>query len=126
MADKKVTQLTALTTPTAPDLLLIVDDPNGTPVSKKITLKSLFGAVTSNTIFSANVTVSGNRAQFASNVNITKTLTANTVKITLGSTPASNNATTVGMAIGEMRFTNTYIYIAVNATTIKRVALSTF
>jgi hypothetical protein len=30
------------------------------------------------------------------------------------------------MAVGEMRFTNTYIYIAVNATTIKRVALSTF
>jgi hypothetical protein len=126
MADKKVTQLTALTTPTAPDLLMIVDDPNGTPVSKKITLKSFFGAVTSNTVFSANVTVSGNRVQLASNVNITKTLTANTVKITLGSTPVSNNATTVGMAIGEMRFTNTYIYIAVNATTIKRVALSTF
>ena len=126
MADKKVTQLTALTTPTAPDLLLIVDDPNGTPVSKKITLKSLFGAVTSNTVFSANVTVSGNRVQLASNVNITKTLTANTVKITFGSTPASNNATVVGMAVGEMRFTNTYLYIAVNSTTIKRVALSVF
>ena len=126
MADKKVTQLTALTTPTAPDLLLIVDDPNGTPVSKKITLKSLFGAVTSNTVFSANVTVSGNRSQFASNVNITKTLTANTVKITFGSTPGSNNATSVGMAVGELRFTNTFLDIAVNATTIKRVALSTF
>jgi hypothetical protein len=126
MADKKVTQLTALTTPTAPDLLLIVDDPNGTPVSKKITLKSLFGAVTSNTVFSANVTVSGNRVQLASNVNITKTLTANTVKITFGSTPGSNNATSVGMAVGEMRFTNTYLYIAVNATTIKRITLSTF
>jgi phage baseplate assembly protein gpV len=126
MADKKVTQLTSLTTPTAPDLLLIVDDPNGTPVSKKITLKSFFGAVTSNTVFSANVTVSGNRVQLASNVNITKTLTANTVKITLGSTPASNNATTVGMSVGELRFTNTYLYIAVNATTIKRIALNTF
>jgi phage baseplate assembly protein gpV len=126
MADKKVTQLTALTTPTAPDLLLIVDDPNGTPVSKKITLKSLFGAVTSNTVFSANVTVSGNRVQLASNVNITKTLTANTVKITFGATPGSNNATSVGMAVGEMRFTNTFLYIAVNATTIKRITLSTF
>lgn len=126
MADKKVTQLTALTTPTAPDLLLIVDDPNGTPVSKKITLKSLFGAVTSNTVFSANVTVSGNRVQLASNVNITKTLTANTVKITFGTTPGSNNATSVGMAVGELRFTNTFLYIAVNATTIKRITLSTF
>jgi len=126
MADKKVTQLTSLTTTAAPDLLMIVDDPNGTPVSKKITLKNFFGAVPSNTVFSANVTVRGNRAQFASNVNVTKTFTANTVRITFGTTPASNNATTVGMAVGEMRFTNTYLYIAVNSTTIKRVTLSTF
>jgi hypothetical protein len=126
MADKKVSQLDSLTTTAAPDLLMIVDDPTGTPVSKKMTVKSFFGAVPSNTVFSANVTVRGNRAQFASNVNITKTLTANTVKITFGTTPASNNATTVGMAVGELRFTNTYMYIAVNATTIKRVALSTF
>jgi hypothetical protein len=126
MADKKVTQLDSLTTATASDLLMIVDDATGTPVSKKITIKNLFGTVGSNTVFSANVTVSGNRAQFASNVNITKTLTANTVKITLGSTPGSNNATSVGMAIGQLRFTNTHLYIAVNATTIKRIALSTF
>ncbi len=99
MADKKVSQLTALTTTAAPDLLMIVDDPNGTPVSKKITVKSFFGSVPSNTVFSANVTVSGNRVQLASNVNITKTLTANTVKITFGTTPGSNNATSVGMAV---------------------------
>jgi hypothetical protein len=126
MADKKVSQLDSLTTAAAPDLLMIVHDPNGTPTSKKITVKNLFGSVGSNTVFSANVTVRGNRAQFASNVNVTKTLTANTVKITYGSTPASNNATTVGMAVGELRFTNTYMYIAVNATTIKRVPLSVF
>jgi hypothetical protein len=126
MADKKVSQLDSLTTAAAPDLLMIVSNPNGTPTSKKITVKSLFGAVGSNTVFSANVTVRGNRAQFASNVNVTKTLTANTVKITFGSTPASNNATTASMAVGELRFTNTYMYIAVNATTIKRIALSTF
>ena len=126
MADKKVTQLTSLTTTAAPDLLMIVDDPNGTPVSKNITVKNFFGAVPSNTVFSANVTTTGNRVQLASNVNVTKTLTANTVKITFGATPGSNNATTVGMAVGELRFTNTHLYIAVNATTIKRVSLGTF
>jgi hypothetical protein len=126
MADKKVSQLPSLTTTAAPDLLMIVDDPNGTPVSKNITVKNLFGAIPSNTVFSANVTVRGNRAQFASNVNVTKTFTANTVKITFGSTPASNNATIVGMAVGEMRFTNNYLYIAVGSTTIKRIALGTF
>jgi hypothetical protein len=126
MADKKVSQLDSLTTTAAPDLLMIVDDPTGTPVSKKITIKNLFGAVPANTVFSANVTVSGNRVQLASNVNVTKTLTANTVKITFGSTPSTNNATTEGWSVGQMRFTNNYIYVAVNSTTIKRVALSVF
>ena len=52
MADKKVTQLTALTAPANTDLLLIVDDPTGTPVSKKIELGDLFGE-SSQTVFSS-------------------------------------------------------------------------
>lgn len=126
MADKKVSQLPSATTAASPDLLLIVTDPNGTPTSKQITVKKLFGAIPSNTVFSGSTLTVRARTTTTANVNVTKTLTANIVNITFGSTPASNNATTVGMAAGEMRFTNTYIYIAVNATTIKRVALSTF
>jgi len=126
MADKKVTQLTSLTTTAAPDLLLIVDDPNGTPVSKSITIKNLFATVPANTAFSANVTVSGNRALFSSNVRVTKATTVNTFITTLGSAPGSNNASTESLSVGQMYFTNTHLYIAVNATTIKRVALSTF
>ena len=41
MADKKVTALDALTTVAADDLLLIVDDPSGTPTSKKVTAANL-------------------------------------------------------------------------------------
>ena len=41
MADKKVSQLTALTSPNDEDLLLLVDDPNGTPVNKKMTIQRL-------------------------------------------------------------------------------------
>jgi hypothetical protein len=126
MADQKVSQLPSLTNVATADLLYIVSNPNGTPTSKNITAKNFFGSISSNTVFTANVTVRGNRAQFASNVNITKTLTANTVKVTLGIMPGSNNATVVGMAVGEMRFTNNYLYIAVGPTTIKRVALSVF
>jgi len=55
MSDKKVSQLTTLTNPAAPDLLMIIDDPNGTPVSKKISLKTFFGAVPSNTSISGNL-----------------------------------------------------------------------
>lgn len=42
MADAKITALTALTAPTAEDILPIVDDPAGTPVTKKVTVGDLF------------------------------------------------------------------------------------
>lgn len=127
MADKKITQLTSMTTQTASDLLLIIDDVQGTPVSKKITVKSFFGLVPANTVFNANTTVRGNKALFASNVVVTKATTVNTFIVPVSaSTPSTNNATTETMSVGQMRFTNTFLYIAVNATTIKRVALSVF
>ena len=126
MADRKVTQLPTLTTTASPDLLLIVDDPTGSPISKSVTVKNFFGAIPSNTSFNGSTVTLRARTTTTANVNVTKTLTANILNVTLGSTPASNNAYTVGMAIGEMRFTNTHVYVAVNATTIKRIALSTF
>lgn len=51
MANQKITELTALTTPATEDLLPIVDDPAGTPVTKKITIANLL------TLFMANVAV---------------------------------------------------------------------
>lgn len=60
MADKKVSQLDSLTTAAAPDLLMIVHDPNGTPTSKKITVKNFFGAVPANTTITGHVTPSAN------------------------------------------------------------------
>ena len=42
MADTKVTALTELTTPAGVDLLYIVDDPSGTPLSRKCTVANLF------------------------------------------------------------------------------------
>jgi hypothetical protein len=126
MADRKVTQLPTLTTTAAPDLLLVVDDPNGSPASKSVTVKDFFGAIPSNTSFNGSTVTLRARTTTTANVNVTKTLTANILNVTLGSTPASNNADTVGMAVGQMRFTNSHVYIAVNATTIKRIALSTF
>lgn len=44
MADSKLTALTAMTTPVSTDILYIVDDPGGTPVSQKITWSNLLGA----------------------------------------------------------------------------------
>lgn len=44
MADTKVSALTADTSPTVDDLLYIVDDPGGTPASRKVTVANLFSA----------------------------------------------------------------------------------
>ena len=51
MADEKITQLSALTTPVVSDVLAIVDDPGGTPETKKITIENLLK------LFISNVTV---------------------------------------------------------------------
>lgn len=47
---KKVSELTALTSPAGEDLLLIVDDPSGTPITKKVTVSNLLGNSTANVV----------------------------------------------------------------------------
>lgn len=47
---KKVSELTALTAPAGEDLLLIVDDPSGTPISKKVTVANLLGNSSANVV----------------------------------------------------------------------------
>jgi len=74
MADKKVTQLTALTTPANTDLLLIIDDATGSPVSKKITLEDLLGTSNQLVVTTVNVRATGEGTFAANNI----TLDANT------------------------------------------------
>lgn len=127
MADKKITQLTELTTTVAEDQLLVVDDPNGTPASKRITIKSIFGTIPANTKFTGakNIINSAN-TWYTGNVSVTGTLLANTAKMTIGTAPSSNNATTSGMIKGDLKFTNTHIYLAISNAMVRRVALSDF
>lgn len=146
MADKKVTQLTALASPNDEDLLLLVDDPNGTPVSKKIDVKTFVGNIPSNTAIagsltvSSNATFSGSNTVFSSNVVVTGTLrpssfivNANKVTINTSISVGSNNATTVlGAPVtdrphdGTIFWDANFLYVAVSNTVIKRAALSTF
>ncbi len=136
MADKKVTQLTSLTTPVAADLLLIIDDAGGTPVSKQITVKNLAGALPNTSVStlttSANTTLAGSNTVVSSNVNITGTrgpqLTARWVKLAPTTGSVSNNATTQlgGGQQGSIFVDDEYIYVATSNTVVKRVALSVF
>jgi len=44
MADKKLTQLDELTSVSSSDLMLVIDDPAGTPTSKKATVQNIVNA----------------------------------------------------------------------------------
>ena len=136
MADRKVTQLVDLTSPAAEDLLLVVDDPNGTPVSKKMTKKTLFGNA-SNTNITGTLTVSGGSTlvNAVSTFSLPQDLIVTTSsRVTIKNAiagPVSNNATTVFGAPttdrphdGSLFWDSSYLYLAVSNTVVKRVALS--
>ena len=139
MADKKVTDLTSLTTGASEDLFLVVDDPNGTPASKQITHKNLFGAVSSNVVVSklttlnANVTINCSNTVISSNLNMTSSngpkFSSGFVTLSVPKTVSSNNATTVlggGGLQGSIFWDTNFLYVATSNTQVKRVALSAF
>tara|TARA_B100001778_G_C18409398_1_gene548029 strand:- start:389 stop:796 length:408 start_codon:yes stop_codon:yes gene_type:complete len=135
MADQKVSELSTLTTPASEDLILVVDNPNGTPASKSITLKNLFGAVPANTVVNrlttnANTTLNGSNTYITANVNATGISTINQLKvannhlvISTAQTPGSNSATG---AAGEIAWDTDYIYVCIADNIWKRVAISSF
>lgn len=105
---KKVSELSAITTATADDLLYIVNDPGGTPESFKITVKNAF---------ESNVVAN---AQFGG------TLTANSVTSRYSSTPADATAVPSGFQIGAIWSDGSYIYVVTGASALKRVAIATW
>jgi len=83
MADKKVSELSAITNLSGDDLLLIVNDPSGTPSSRKITHSNFFANVVSDTTHKGRLTTRANTFFYGTvmtveaNVNITSVLTVN-------------------------------------------------
>lgn len=141
MADKKVTALTALTAASNNDILLIVDDPLGTPISKKITVQDLFGNTTKTTldkihIGSSNTNITGTALTLypgsggaASNVSVQGSVSianSGVLRINSSTTPGSNNTSTAGWTVGQIGWDANYLYVAVSSSVIKRVALTTF
>jgi len=80
MADKKITELTELTTLADVDLFVVVDDPAGTPITKKILSRNVFGNgasfVTNATFLGATVLRSTLTANVSANSATANTLIA--------------------------------------------------
>ena len=140
MADKKVTALTALTAASNNDILLIVDDPTGTPISKKITVEDVFGNTTKTNLVkfnvgSSNTNLSGTALNLwpmggpTSNVTVQGSLAianSGVLRINTSTTPLSNNTATAGWTVGQFGWDANYLYVATSGTVIKRVALSAY
>lgn len=57
MSNKKITELTEITTPSTDDLMLVVDAPGGTPVTKKITWANVLATIASAVMTLTNKTL---------------------------------------------------------------------
>jgi hypothetical protein len=92
---KKISEFARISRASTDDLILLVNDPNGTPSTRTITIKNLYNDVGAEAIFYANTTFkanvafqsntlfTGNDNRFQSNVHFTSNVTiANTVTIT--------------------------------------------
>lgn len=126
---KKITELTSLTTASADDLFVIVDDPTGAPVTKKITVANLYGNVQANSVFwyparfvnavtaTGSVTFNGT---FTPNVVNILGNTTTTASILISTDSNQNNSLKVGanLVINSAAITsgNSTIYSTVNST----------
>ena len=85
MADKKVSALSAVTSISSDDLFMVVNDPQGTPASNKVSVKSIFNSVPANTSITgrfsttANNTLAGTTTTISSNTTVSGNLTSSAV-----------------------------------------------
>ena len=83
MADKKVSELTAINHLSRDDVLMVVNDPGGSPASRKITHANFFGNVVSETVHTgrttlrANTTINGTTLTVSANSTFNGTVTYN-------------------------------------------------
>lgn len=130
MAAKKITDLTAVTSMTGDDLIVIVDSSG--PTTYKMTVADFCNNIPSNTTFSANVTMNlnltANTATATGNVNFNTAnyLNANNIIIKKTNTPANSTVVVSSGGTGHMWSDGSHIYYQANATHTKRVALSTW
>jgi len=111
MADSKITALTALTTLLSTDILPVVSDPGGTPVTKKVTIAVLLASIQS---------LLNSPEGFLMNGKIVVTQTSNNLTVALkgldGNNPSSTNPVYVRIG-GVMRSITAALSVTKNAGT---------
>lgn len=110
MADTKLTALTALTSASTDDIIYVVDDPTGTPASKKITFDNFQGSLTKVGKTTVTQPATGSTIAVAEG----KTFTSSNT-ITLTATDGSTLAIGTGGTLGTAAYTATTAYEASGA-----------
>lgn len=119
MADKKVSALTAITQASADDLLMIVNDPGGTPASRKITHANFFANVHTVSDFTSNVTISSTKLTVSANTTLSgalkngsSTIIGKNGKLHANNAITNDTITDAMMAVVPASNTNLQSYIA--------------
>ena len=93
MANSKIEDLGALTTPVSTDVLPIVDDPAGTPITKKVTVANILAVYDSQTSTMSNKTLT------APTINTSAISGGNAENLTIGSSVASPSITATVLTV---------------------------
>jgi len=110
MADSKITALTALTSPLVTDIIPIVSDPGGTPVTKKSTLQSIADLFKNITEVLTNKDLSSSTNKFPVGT-VIQTVTVNYST----TTTATNTTIDTGLAATiTPRFSTSKVLVIVN------------
>ena len=112
----KISELNAVTTLTSDDLIMVVNDPAGSPTTNKITFGNMLANVNIVAKFSNTVNSSGN-------ITSTSIINSTNLFINYRTTPTTN---TDVVQSGKLWFDNDYIYVSISNNNIKRAALSNF
>jgi hypothetical protein len=106
MADKKVSELTAINHLSRDDLLMVVNDPGGSPASRKITHANFFGNVVSETVHTgrttlrANTTINGTTLTVSANSTFNGTVIYNNgITFNRGATFSNTNVNVFGSPV---------------------------
>lgn len=113
----KVTEMTELVNVTGDDIFMVINDPDGLPANRKISVSNLFANVVVNTHIGGTLSANGDVDFTSSNTEVSN------LHITYDSTPASSSEAVLK---GKFWFDDNYLYVATANNEIKRISLTTF